>query len=49
MANLKILVSDDSKFSQRIVRNILPPGNFERVQALAGATGIKQVACLNQK
>lgn len=43
MASQKILVIDDSKVIQRMVKDMLPP-SFDVVQALDGEEGLKQIA-----
>lgn len=47
MASRKILVIDDSKVIQRMVKDMLPPGNFEVLQALDGEAGIKLIRSEN--
>lgn len=43
MASHKILVIDDSKVIQRMVKDMLPPGNFEVLQAKDGEEGLKLI------
>lgn len=43
MANHKILVIDDSKVIRMRVREMLPPGNFEIVEATDGEEGLKLI------
>jgi len=43
VASHKILVIDDSKVIQRMVKDMLPPGNFDVIQALDGEEGLKQI------
>ena len=43
MASNKILVIDDSKVIQRMVKDMLPPGNFEVLQALDGEKGLQMI------
>jgi len=43
VASHKILVIDDSKVIQRMVKDMLPPGNFEVLQALDGEAGLKMI------
>lgn len=47
MASRKILVIDDSKVIQRMVKDMLPPGNFDVLQALDGEAGIKLIRAEN--
>lgn len=47
MASRKILVIDDSKVIQRMVKDMLPPGNFEVLQALDGEAGLKLIRTEN--
>jgi DNA-binding response OmpR family regulator len=47
VASRKILVIDDSKVIQRMVKDMLPPGNFEVFQALDGEAGIKLIRAEN--
>ncbi len=47
MASRKILVIDDSKVIQRMVKDMLPPGNFEVLQALDGEAGLKLIRAEN--
>jgi len=47
VANRKILVIDDSKVIQRMVKDMLPPGNFEVLQALDGEAGLKLIRAEN--
>ncbi len=47
MASRKILVIDDSKTIQRMVKDMLPPGNFNVLQALDGEAGIKLIRAEN--
>jgi CheY-like chemotaxis protein len=43
VANHKILVIDDSKVIRMRVREMLPPGNFEIVEATDGEEGLKLI------
>lgn len=43
MANHKILVIDDSKVIRMRVKEMLPPGNFEIVEATDGEEGLKLI------
>jgi len=43
VASRKILVIDDSKVIQRMVKDMLPAGNFEVLQALDGQAGLKMI------
>jgi CheY-like chemotaxis protein len=43
VATHKILVIDDSKVIQRMVKDMLPPGNFEVLQAKDGEEGLKLI------
>ncbi|GAB4303950.1 MAG: hypothetical protein Fur0025_45480 [Oscillatoriaceae cyanobacterium] len=43
MATNKILVIDDSKVIQKMVREMLPPGNFDVLQAKDGEEGLKMI------
>jgi len=47
VASRKILVIDDSKVIQRMVKDMLPPGNFEVLQALDGEAGLKLIRAEN--
>jgi two-component system response regulator len=47
VASRKILVIDDSKVIQRMVKDMLPPGNFDVLQALDGEAGIKLIRAEN--
>lgn len=43
MASHKILVIDDSKVIQKTVKGMLPPGNFEILEAKDGEEGLKLI------
>jgi CheY-like chemotaxis protein len=43
VATHKILVIDDSRVIQKTVRSMLPPGNFEVVEAKDGEEGLKKI------
>lgn len=43
MASHKILVIDDSRVIQKTVKTMLPPGNFEVVEAKDGEEGLKKM------
>lgn len=43
MASHKILVIDDSKVIQKTVKSMLPPGNFEVLEAKDGEEGLKRI------
>jgi len=43
VATHKILVIDDSKVIQKMVREMLPPGNFDVLQAKDGEEGLKMI------
>lgn len=47
MASRKILVIDDSKVIQRMVKDMLPQGNFDVLQALDGEAGLKLIRAKN--
>jgi DNA-binding response OmpR family regulator len=47
VASRKILVIDDSKVIQRMVKDMLPTGNFEVLQALDGEVGLKMIRAQN--
>ena len=43
MASHKILVIDDSRVIQKTVKGMLPPGNFEVLEAKDGEEGLKRI------
>jgi len=43
VASHKILVIDDSKVIQKTVKSMLPPGNFEVLEAKDGEEGLKRI------
>lgn len=43
MASRKILVIDDSKVIQKTVKTMLPPGNFEVLEAKDGEEGLNKI------
>ncbi|MGB6168697.1 MAG: response regulator, partial [Geitlerinemataceae cyanobacterium] len=43
MASHKILVIDDSKVIQKTVKSMLPPGNFEVLEAKDGEEGLNKI------
>ncbi|MGC9502441.1 response regulator [Baaleninema sp.] len=43
MASHKILVIDDSRVIQKTVKSMLPPGNFDVVEAKDGEEGLKKI------
>lgn len=43
MASNKILVIDDGKVIHKMVREMLPPGNFDVLQAMNGEEGLKMI------
>jgi len=43
VASHKILVIDDSRVIQKTVKNMLPPGNFEVVEAKDGEDGLQKI------
>lgn len=43
MASHKILVIDDSRVIQKTVKNMLPPGNFEVLEAKDGEEGLNKI------
>lgn len=47
MASHKILVIDDSKVIQKTVKSMLPPGNFEVVEAKDGEEGLNKIRSEN--
>ena len=43
MASHKILVIDDSRVIQKTVKDMLPPGNFDVVEAKDGEAGFNKI------